>query len=78
EQEYAINARPGGKIGVGIEAGGLDLRSRQGPGGFAEGGIGRPGLPTGMVPGGRPGGGMGRQMPAPLKIWTQVTLSERE
>jgi len=84
---YAVGARPGTMIGLGVESPKWEGFSRQMPGGPGGGMGGRPGGGTGGGPpggmGGRggPGGGAGRpeggevSPPKPWKTWTTVQLA---
>lgn len=83
---FAIGAKPGERIGMGIETPEIDrdaMRERIGGGG-REGGPPGGGMPGGGMSGGRHGGGMhgggtrggsGFERPKPLKVWTKVQLA---
>ncbi len=77
---YAIGARPGEGINVGLEIPKMDrnaMRNRMG--GRGSGGMGRPGGGMGGMGGGRGGMGMGSgrrpRMPNGLNVWVSLKLA---
>lgn len=85
ENLFAVNVKPGKKIGVGFTTPEIDqssMRNKMGsrPGGGMSGrppSGGKGGREGGMGGrgGGRPSGGMERNMPEAMEIWTKVILS---
>ncbi len=80
DHPYAIGAKPGSVIGVGLETPKIDVSAmRDEMKGRGRGGGGRPG--GGMRGGGRPGGGMREmrpEMPEPLNVWGKIRLASVE
>jgi hypothetical protein len=83
EGSYAIGARPGSEIGIGLTTPGIDremMRERmrgQGPPGGPGGGMGGGGRRGGMG-GARPGGGRRPSIPEPLDVWATVSIATGE
>ncbi len=73
---YALDTKPGAKIGIGLKVGAMDRmhgRGSSGPGGGMRPGGGTGGPEGGM---GGPGGGMGKRPSfKSLDIWTKVELA---
>lgn len=77
EFPYAIEAKPGAAIGLGLETPKRDVPSRGGPG---DGGMGRGGIGGGRRGGGGMGGGRGGdrrgfEAPKPMKTWAVLQLA---
>ncbi len=81
ETPYAIETKPGARIGFGLETPKMDRPSGEGRGG-GSGGFGGPGVGMGGMGGGvggrgmRPGGDRSRaQPPKPVKAWATIQLA---
>ncbi|MCL4848696.1 MAG: hypothetical protein KJ066_19280 [Acidobacteria bacterium] len=76
---YAVGARPGTTIGLGVETLKLELPKLESRAGrrppMGGGGMGGPGGMGGRGRDGRPGGGARPEMPKPWTVWTKVALA---
>jgi len=77
ETPYAIEAKPGSIIGVGLETPRFDRPQRMGGSGGPGGGMGGRGGGMGGRGGGRGDRRGGFEEPKPLKVWATVHLAER-
>lgn len=75
ENLFAVNVKPGKKIGVGFTTPEMDRSSMRSSKASRGGGMSGRKMPGGGMGGGR-GGGMNRNMPVALEKWMKVTLSD--